>query len=312
MIKAGITGGDSTAAGHLIRILINHPDVEIVWVEAPSEEGELIARHHRGLTGETYMSFCANGNPEEVNVIFLCNSEDGDSERYMRHTPIPEGVKVIDLSPDFRSPEDEESPWVYAVPELNRKPLVRGAVRASIPGPLAHIMLLALLPLAKNLLLNAPIHVNMVTPSSPERPGEVSVVLEHEEIGEAQRALQVLQSSCSAPIHLTGIAGGWNRGLACTVYMDTPISEDDIKDMYDEYYEDHGFTFLSESFPDLGGVRGTNKCLLHVQKTGQKVVVSAVLDDSMKGSASVAVHVMNLLFGLQERVGLTLAATADY
>ena len=139
----------------------------------------------------------------------------------------------------------------------------------------------------------------------------MSVVLEHEEIGEAQRALQVLQSSCSAPIHLTGIAGGWNRGLACTVYMDTPISEDDIKDMYDEYYEDHGFTFLSESFPDLGGVRGTNKCLLHVQKTGQKVVVSAVLDDSMKGSASVAVHVMNLLFGLQERVGLTLAATAD-
>ena len=91
MIKAGITGGDSTAAGHLIRILINHPDVEIVWVEAPSEEGELIARHHRGLTGETYMSFCAKGNPEEVNVIFLCNSEDGDSERYMRHTPIPEG-----------------------------------------------------------------------------------------------------------------------------------------------------------------------------------------------------------------------------
>ncbi len=153
------------------------------------------------------MSFCAKGNPEEVNVIFLCNSEDGDSERYMRHTPIPEGVKVIDLSPDFRSPEDEESPWVYAVPELNRKPLVRGAVRASIPDPLAHIMLLALLPLAKNLLLNAPIHVNMVTPSSPERPGEVSVVLEHEEIGEAQRALQVLQSSCSAPIHLISIAG---------------------------------------------------------------------------------------------------------
>lgn len=93
MIKAGITGGDSTAAGHLIRILINHPDVEIVWVEAPSEEGELIARHHRGLTGETYMSFCAKGNPEEVNVIFLCNSEDGDSERYMRHTPIPEGSR---------------------------------------------------------------------------------------------------------------------------------------------------------------------------------------------------------------------------
>ena len=292
MIKAGITGGDSTAAGHLIRILINHPDVELVWVEAPAEEGELLARHHRGLTGETYMSFCRKGNPEEVNVIFLCNSDDGDSERYLRHTPVPDGVKVIDLSPDFRSPEDEDSPWVYAV-------------------PLAHLMLLALLPLAKNLLLNAPIHVNMVTPSNPERPGEVSVVLDHEEIGETQRALRVLQSSFGAPILLTGIAGGWSRGLACTIYMDTPISEDELKDMYDEFYEDHGFTFLSESFPDLGEVRGTNKCLLHVQKTGQKVVVSAVLDDSMKGSAAVAVHVMNLLFGLQERVGLTLAATAD-
>ncbi|MCH5318165.1 MAG: N-acetyl-gamma-glutamyl-phosphate reductase [Paramuribaculum sp.] len=309
MIKAGIVGGESDSAGNLIRILINHPDVELCWVESLTEEGELLSSKHKGLTGETYMSFCKKGNKDEIDVLFLCFAEDGDSENYLANNPLPEKVKIIDLSPDFRRPDSEDSPWVYALPELNRKPLVRGATKASIPGSLATVMILALLPLAKNLLLNSPIHVSCVTPlNGNEEAGEASVVLEHEEVEETQNALKTLQESFRAPINLIGTAGGWKEGLAATIYMDTPISEDDLKDIYDTYYEDHGFTFMSEDFPDLGEVRGTNKCLIHLEKVDNKVVVSAVLDDTLKGGAAAAVHVMNLLFGLQERVGLTLAA----
>lgn len=310
MIRAGIIGGDSDTAGDLIRILINHPDVELVWVSSPEEEGALLSQRHRGLTGETYMRFSGEKSPEDIDVLFMCYTEDGDSERYLSRHNIPEDLKIIDLSPDFRMPEDAGSEWVYALPELNRKPLVRGAKRASVPGPYATIMLLSLLPLAKNLLLNSDIHVSCVSSatSGNEKPGEASVILDHEEIEETRKALQVLQSSFNSNIRLVATAGGWDTGLAATIYLDTPISEDDIKDIYDTFYEDHGFTFLSESHPGLGEVRGTNKCLMRVGKNGNTLVISSVIDESLKGGASAAVHVMNLMFGLQERVGLMLKA----
>ncbi|MDE5745931.1 MAG: N-acetyl-gamma-glutamyl-phosphate reductase [Paramuribaculum sp.] len=311
MIRAGIVGGDSDVAGDLIRILINHPDVELVWVSAPEEEGVLLSQRHRGLTGETYMRFSEDKSLEEIDVLFMCFTRDGDSEQYLNHHQIPENLKIIDLSPDFRMPEDENSEWVYALPELNRKPLVRGAKKASVPGPFATIMLLSLLPLAKNLLLNCDIHVSCVssTASGDEKAGEASIVLDHEEIEETRKALKALQSSFNRNIRLVGTAGGWNSGLAATIYLDTPIGEDDIKDIYDTFYEDHGFTFLCESHPDLGEVRGTNKCLMRVGKTGDTLVISSVIDETLKGGASAAVHVMNLMFGLQERVGLMLKAT---
>lgn len=311
MIRAGIAGGESDAAGELIRILINHPDVELMWVSSPAEEDVLLSQRHRGLNGETYMRFCGDRNPTDIDVLFLCFTEDGDSERYIARHKIDPGLKVIDLSPDFRAPESEDSPWVYALPELNRKPLVRGALRAAVPGPYATIMLLALLPLAKNLMLNSDIHVSCVSSATTgeEKAGEASVILEHEEIAETRKALSTLQSSFNSNISLVATAGGWDSGLAANIYLDTPIAEDDIKDIYDTFYEDHGFTFLSESYPDLGEVRGTNKCLMHIEKSGRNLVISAVIDDSLKGGAAAAVHVMNLMFGLQERVGLMLKAS---
>lgn len=312
MIRAGIVGGDSESAGDLIRILINHPDVELVWVSSPKEEGVMLSQRHRGLTGETYMRFSGDKKLDDIDVLFMCYTQDGDSEQFLNHHNIPDNLKIIDLSPDFRMPEDENSEWVYALAELNRKPLVRGAKRAAVPGPFATIMLLSLLPLAKNLLLNSDIHVSCVssTGSGDEKPGEASVVLEHEEIEETRKALQVLQTSFNSDIRLVATAGGWDSGLAATIYLDTPISEDDIKDIFDTFYEDHGFTFLSESHPDLGEVKGTNKCLMRVGKSGNTLVISTVIDDTLKGGAGAAVHVMNLMFGLQERVGLMLKATA--
>lgn len=312
MIKVGITGGDTESAGNLIRILINHPDVELVWVEAPQDEGTLIAQRHHGLIGETYMQFCRRGNLQDIDLLFMCFNIDGDSERYLAARTVPESLKIIDLSPDFRMPAESpegEPRWVYALPELNRKALVRGATRAAIPGSLATVMLLSLLPLAKNLLLNSDIHVSCVTPAGEEAPGEASVALEHEEVEETCRALASLQTSFSSTIHLVGAAGGWPSGISAITYVDTPVSEDHLKDIYDTFYEDHGFTFLSESFPSLAEVTGTNKCVMHIGKSGDSLVITAVIDNNLKGGAAAAVHVMNLMFGLQERVGLMLAAT---
>ena len=307
MIRVGIVGGESVAAGNLIRILINHPDVELAWVESASEEGSLLSQRHKGLTGETYMQFVRRGNPADTDVIFLCNSIDGDSEHYMASHQLPENVKVIDLSPDFRMPLGEvESEWVYALPELNRKQLVRGATRAAIPGTLASIMLLSLLPMAKNLMLNSDIHVSCTTATGEDAPGEATVILDHEEIEETAKALKSLQQSFNSDIHLVATAGGWNRGLSATIYLDTPVGEDDIKDLYDAFYEDHGFTFLTESYPGLEEVTGTNKCVIHLEKVGSKLAITTVIDDTLKGGAAAAVHVMNLMFGLQERVGLML------
>lgn len=310
MIRAGIAGGSSDHAGELIRILINHPDVELAWVSAPGEEGELISQRHSGLTGETYMRFCSDRTPDDVDVLFLCFSDDGDSEHYLARHTIGEKTRIIDLSPDFRLPAEGDKEWVYALPELNRKQLVRGATRAAVPGPYATVILLSLLPLAKNLLLNSDIHVSCVSGQSAgaEKPGEASVVLDHEETEEARRALESLQASFNSKIHLVATAGGWQTGLSAITYVDTAVAEDELKDIYDTFFEDHGFTFLSERMPDLGEVRGTNKCLMHIGKAGGKLVVNAVIDDALRGGAAAAVHVMNLMFGLQERVGLMLRA----
>ncbi|MCC8070958.1 MAG: N-acetyl-gamma-glutamyl-phosphate reductase [Bacteroidales bacterium] len=311
MIRTGIVGGDSKEAGDIIRILINHPDVELAWVEAPENEGILLSHVHPGLTGETYMRFCSAGDPSQIDALFLCYTAEGDSERYLSRHAVPDSVKIVDLSPDFRL-DGPDSPWVFGLAELNRKPLVRGAKKASIPGPYATAVLLGLLPLAKNLLLTSDIHVAAVGPaSSLVAPGEPIALLDYDEVDEISYGLKQLQSSFNSPIHFVATAGGWHQGIATTIYLNINVGEDEIKDLYDQFYEDHSFTFVTEACPDLREVIGTNKCGISLQKVDNTLAITTVIDDRLKGKASAAVHAMNLLFGLQERVGLMLKALAD-
>ncbi len=309
MIRAGITGGTAAAAGEIIKLLVNHPDVEIIWVEAPEAEGAFIHQIHKGLRGETYMRFCSRGNLDDINVLFLCQTTPQEALRYLTGRQIPENLRMIDLSGDFTQASlSDESPWVYALPELNRKPLVRGATRAAVPGAMATAVLLGLLPLAKHLMLNADIHISAVVPDADAEPGEALALLEHEDDGEITQTLKSIQNSFRSPMFYVVTAGGWTRGISVVMYLRCNVTEAELNNIYDTYYEDHSFTFLSDSVPNLSEVVGTGKCIINLQKIGDRLVITTAIDDVLKGSAATAVHAMNLLFGLQERVGLMLIA----
>ncbi len=304
MIKVGIIGGTRPQAGELLRILINHPDVEIVWVYDPAHKDLPLAQYHRGLVGETYLRFTDTYDLNSINVVFMCHDREGQSRQILATENFPEKLRIIDLSPDFIG----DSGFVYGLPEANRKALVRGATRAAVPSAIAMPILLALLPLAKNLMLNSPIQATVVRASHPYDLGLLSVFPQDEEV-EIANALRSLQTSFDQPINIISVHGGFQRGMMAVVYLESPIAIEQVREIYESYYDDHSFTFISDNNPDIREIANTNKCMLNIDKYEGRLVITAVLDDMLKGSAGNAVHLMNLLFGLQERVGLMLKAS---
>ncbi len=312
MIRAGITGGTTLEAGEIIKLLINHPDVEILWVIDPDTEGGLISDFHRGLRGETYLRFTSTPT-DEVDVVFLCSDEPGESVAFCKSDAITSTTKIVDLSGDFLpvSTFADGDEWVYGLPELCRKPLVRGATKASIPAPLSSAVLLALTPLAKGHKLTGDINITAVVAEENAGPGEVLALIDLEQADDIARAVRSLQPDFAAgQMKFMVINGGWRHGISLTANFNTDLSEQEAIDMFNSYYDDHNFTFLSDQMPNLDEVAGTNKCAINVQKVEDRLVVSLVIDDMVKGLSAMAVHDMNLLFGLQERVGLMLKSQA--
>lgn len=305
MIKTGIVGGSAPEAGELLRILIHHPDVELAWVCEPERSGALVTDIHSGLTGDTYLRFTARPELDTVNLVFCCGAP-GDTRRFMSSNIVPERVRVIDLTPDFR----RDSELVYGLPELNRKPLVRGARRAAVPGRHATVVALGLLPLAKNLLLNSPILSTVVAASGTGPLAVPDASVGHSAADEVEAALRVLQSSFGAEVTLTAVEGGAGGGMIAVSRVDVPVDLTQIRTLYEDFYADHAFTFVVDRRPTANDVMNTNKCLIHLEKDGHALVVTTVIDDVVKGGAGQAVHCMNLLFGLQECVGLSLKASA--
>lgn len=321
MIRAGILGGEGFAAGELIRLLINHPDVELSRVQSKLYDGRLLTEVHQGMDGETYLRFTADVDLDELDVVFCCYPH-GHTSQLFANRQLPEGLKVIDLARDFRI-ESPDSEFVYGLPELNRRRLVHGATRVANPGAFATAIELALLPLAKNLLLNSPIHVTAITgfsgsaveKSSPDQLAwhrdNVSIYqpLHHDHLPEIRQTLQTLQSSFNSELLFIPMRGSFARGMLITAYIDMPVSLDQLRNLYEDYYADHSFTFVVDRRPDLKDVVNTNKCLIHLEKIGNRLLITAVIDNIIKGAAGQAVHNMNLLFGLHEKVGLALKSS---
>lgn len=322
MIRAGIIGGAGYTAGELIRLLINHPDVEISWIYSSSNAGNPVTNVHQGLIGDTYMRFTDTTDWNEIDVLFCCTPH-GASRKFMEANPVPESVRIIDLSADYRI-ADGTHDFVYGLPELNRKPLVRGARHVANPGCFATAIQLALLPLAKNLLINSPVHVTAITgstgagvkPSATShfswRNDNVTVYkpFKHQHLAEIGQTLRSLQNSFDSPINFLPVRGCFSRGIYAAVYLDMPVELDELNKLYEEFYSDHSFTFVTDKAPDLKDVVNTNKCLLHLDKIDGKLLITSVIDNLLKGASGQAVHNMNLLFGLQERVGLALKPSA--
>lgn len=309
MIKAGITGGSSKVAGEIVRLLINHPDVDIRWIQSDMHAGLKVSEVHQGLIGECDLTMVASPDWDSVDILFSCR-HTGSARQFFEQSPLPEnGPKVIDLSGDYRLAGDHD--YVYGLPELNRKAIVRGATHVANPGAFATAIELALLPLAKNLLIAGDIHASAVS-GDPTLADNIRLYnpLKHSHVAEIEQALASLQTSFASDIHLVPMLGSFSRGLIAALYLDCPLSLSDVRRLYDEYYDDHNFTFITDKQVDLKDVVNTNKCILHLEKAGNRLLITSVIDSMLKGSAGTAVHNMNLMFGLSERTGLALKPSA--
>lgn len=321
MIKIGIIGGAGYTAGELIRLLINHPDAEIVFVNSTSNAGNLITDVHSGLYGETDMRFTNELPLDSVNLLFFCTAH-GDTKKFLESHAIPDGLKIIDLSMDYRI-EGPEHEFVYGLPELNRRRICNANYIAN-PGCFATCIQLGVLPLARHLMLNSELHVNAITgstgagvkPSSTShfswRNDNISIYkpFTHQHLVEIGQSLRQLQNSFTSRINFIPVRGNFSRGIYATTYLDCKIDLSEIKRIYEEYYADHSFTFITDKNPDLKQVVNTNKCLINLQKIDDKILIISMIDNLLKGASGQAVHNMNLSFGLEETVGLHLKPSA--
>ena len=235
---------------------------------------------------------------------------------------MPASVKIIDLSMDYRI-EDGTHDFVYGLPELNRRRICK-AQHVANPGCFSTCIQLGLLPLAKHLMLNSDLHVNAITgstgagvkPSATShyswRNDNVSIYkpFTHQHLAEIGQSLRQLQNSFGSRINFIPVRGSFSRGIFATTYLDCKIELEEIMRLYEEYYSDHSFTFVTRKNPDLKQVVNTNKCLVHLEQIEGKLLIVSVIDNLLKGASGQAVHNMNLMFGLEEKVGLHLKPSA--
>lgn len=321
MIKVGIIGGAGYTAGELIRLLINHSNVEIVFINSSSNAGNKITSVHEGLYGETDMVFTNELPLGKIDLLYFCTAH-GDTKKFMESHTLPEDLKIIDLSMDYRI-ESAEHDFIYGLPELNRSRISQSKHIAN-PGCFATCIQLGLLPLAKGEMLNGDVSVNAITGSTGAgvKPGSTSHFswrnnnmsiykpFSHQHVPEIKQSLKQLQNSFESEIDFIPYRGDFPRGIYATLVLKTTVELDEIKRMYTEFYAEHPFVHVVDANIDLKQVVNTNKCLLHLEKHGDKLLIISCIDNLLKGASGQAVHNMNLMFGLEETIGLRLKPSA--
>lgn len=321
MIRVGILGGAGYTAGELIRILINHPEAEIVFVNSESNAGNLLTDVHGGLYGETDMRFTDSMPFDSVDVMFFCFGH-GKSEQFLKEHTIPANVKIIDLAQDFRiaAPGND---YVYGLPEINREE-IKGAQHLANPGCFATCIQLALLPAAKLHILDNDVVVNAVTGSTGagQKPSatthfswrnnnfSVYKVFTHQHLAEIRQSLTQVQGSLDASIDFIPMRGDFARGIFATCVIKTDMPEDKIVEAYKEFYKDAAFTHYIDKPIDMKQVVNTNKALIHCDVYNGKLLVTSTIDNLLKGAVGQAVQNMNLMFGIEESAGLKLKPSA--
>ena len=323
MIQAGIIGGAGYTAGELIRLLIHHPNVNINFVYSTSNAGNKISHVHQDLVGSIDLLF-TDSIPTEIDVLFLCLGH-GKSRSFLEGHSISSHTKIIDLSNDFRLKEDSSfqgNEFVYGLPEL-QKATIQKATHIANPGCFATAIELALLPLANAQLLEGRVHVNAVTGATGAgtslsttthftwRDNNFSSYkpFTHQHLGEIHQSIQKFQESFDSDIVFIPNRGNFSRGIFATAYTTFKGSLEDAKSLYTSYYEHAKFTFVSDESIHLKQVVNTNKCFIHLQKHGDTLLITSIIDNLLKGASGQAIQNMNLLFGLDETAGLQLKAT---
>ena len=350
MIKVGILGAAGYTGGELIRLLLNHPEVEIVFANSESNAGNKVYDVHEGLIGDTELEFTSDMPWDKVDVVFFCFGH-GKSEAFIKEHSIPANVKIVDLAQDFRIkgtetyvdgavPTASSHDYVYGLPEIHRDAIAQCSHLAN-PGCFATCIQEGLLPLAKAGLLTHDIAVNAITGSTGagQKPGatthfswrnnnfSVYKLFCHQHLHEICQTLNELRpdgtptvvdtlnegfSADGITVDFIPYRGDFARGIFCTevVTLDKAVAADDIVALYKDFFRTAAFTHYCDKALDLKQVVNTNKCLVHVDVFGRKVVVTSMIDNLLKGAVGQAVQNMNIMFGIDEKAGLSLKAAA--
>nr|WP_321226877.1 N-acetyl-gamma-glutamyl-phosphate reductase [uncultured Psychroserpens sp.] len=322
MIKTGIIGGAGYTAGELIRLLIHHSKVEINFVYSTSNAGNKINKIHQDLIGSTEMEFTNKINAD-VDVLFLCLGH-GNSKAFLEQHTFSEDTKIIDLSNDFRLEADtvfHGNEFAYGLPEL-QKEVIKNANYIANPGCFATAIQLALLPLADSNLIKEDVHINAVTGATGAGTSLSSTThftwrdnnfshykpFTHQHLGEINQTVNQLQTGFNSEIHFMPNRGNFSRGIFATAYTTFKGTLEDAKTLYKSYYKDAAFTFVSDEEIHLKQVVNTNKCIIHLHKHNNKLLITSIIDNLLKGASGQAVQNMNLMFGFEETEGLQLKA----
>ena len=320
-INIGIVGGAGYTGGELLRVLLRHPNAHISFVHSTSSAGELVSKVHADLLGDTQLKF-TNTLDQNIDVLFLCVGH-GDANKFLTANEIKASIKIIDLSQDFRlagSAAIGNRNFVYGLPELQRE-AIKSATNIANPGCFATAIQLGLLPLAAKGLLKE-VYTTGITGSTGAGQGlsntshfswranniQAYKTLQHQHLNEIVQSLAQLQGNQNAEVNFVPWRGDFTRGIFVTSVVSADLSLEALYDLYNAYYEGHAFTHVSKNNIDLKQVVNTNKCIIHIEKQGNKIAIHSVVDNLLKGAVGQAVQNMNLIFGIDEAVGLQLKA----
>lgn len=319
-IKVGIVGGAGFTGGESLRLLLNHPHAEVTFVQSRSQTGKMVSDLHKDLLGETQLIF-KDTIEGDADVIFLCLGH-GESKVFLDEMKFPTSTKIIDLSQDFRLGEaSADRSFVYGLPEL-QKSSIQKAQNIANPGCFATAIELGLLPLAQAGLLKD-VNTTGITGSTGAgqklqetthfswRSNNISAykTLTHQHLKEINKTLKHLQPDFNDTLHFVPWRGDFTRGIFVSSVLRIDLELVEIKKLYSDYYSGAAFTFVSDSMIDLKQVVNTNKCLIHLEKVGDRLVVHSAIDNLLKGASGQAVQNMNLMFDLEEKAGLKLKST---
>lgn len=322
IINVGIIGAAGYTGGELLRILINHSEANIFFAHSNSQAGKPVYATHTDLLGDTDLVFAGGEvqpllDLDSLDVIFLCSGH-GQSVKFLNENAVPDSVKIIDLSTDFR---DESEGFVYGLPELQREK-IKSATKIANPGCFATSIELALLPLVAAGIVTDDVHISAVTGSTGAgqalsatthfswRNNNMSIykAFTHQHLKEIKMTAGKLQQGFDRNIHFIPYRGDFTRGIMANLYTPFNLSLEEAKELYKSYYEGHPFTHVSDQPIDLKQVVNTNKCLIHLELQNGQLLVTSIIDNLTKGASGQAVQNMNLLFGIAEDTGLRLKA----
>lgn len=325
MVKAGIIGGAGYTGGELIRLLINHPDVEVTFIHSRSNADKFVYEVHKDLIGDTDLKFTSEIS-QNIDVLFLCLGH-GESTKFLNENRFEDSIKIIDLANDFRLMKDRRQDlfnrtFVYGLPELNREE-IKSAKNIANPGCFATTIQLGLLPLAKAGLLRE-IYTTGITGSTGAgqslsatshfswRANNIQAykTLTHQHLGEIGESLHQLNSATQIDLSFVPWRGDFTRGIFVSSTISTELTLNELYILFEDFYKDHHFTSVSKDPIFLKQVVNTNKAVVQLEKAGSKLVVHSAADNLLKGASGQAVQNMNLLFGLDERTGLKLKPLA--